>query len=173
MRRTGMAVTAGLMAVLTACGGGTGSSAGTAKTSTPPSASATTPSPTATQTAGTGTAAGASVSVASTSVGQVLVDARGMTLYVFDPDHQGPSTCYDACATAWPPLTVTAAPVAGQGVDASQLSVVARKDGRQQVTYHGWPLYLWQKDVAPGDVTGQAVKGVWWVLDPSGTPVRR
>jgi predicted lipoprotein with Yx(FWY)xxD motif len=96
-----------------------------------------------------------------------------MTLYLFDPDQQGASTCYDQCAQAWPPLTVTGDPVAGEGVDAALLGVTERTDGTRQVTYNEWPLYLWAKDAQAGDVTGQAVNDVWWVVDPAGEPVRQ
>jgi predicted lipoprotein with Yx(FWY)xxD motif len=112
------------------------------------------------------------VSLASTSLGEVLVDGQGMTLYMFDPDKQSVSTCYDQCAEAWPPLTVTGGPKAGEGVDQSLLGVVERTDGTEQVTYGKWPLYYWVKDAAPGDVTGQAVNNVWWVVDAAGQPVR-
>ncbi|NMR21688.1 hypothetical protein HIR71_15950 [Cellulomonas fimi] len=113
------------------------------------------------------------VDVASTSLGEVLVDAEGMTLYMFDPDAQGASTCYDDCAAAWPPLlTDDDDPDTGDGADDSKVGTVARDDGTSQVTYNGWPVYLWAQDTAPGDVTGQAVGGKWWVLDRDGEPPR-
>ncbi len=113
----------------------------------------------------------ATVAVASTSLGDVLVDANGMTLYVFDPDAQGPGTCVDACAASWPPL-VEDAPVAGDGVDAGLLGTATHPDGSEQVTYDGWPLYLWAGDGSPGDVTGQGVQDVWWVIAADGTVIR-
>lgn len=116
---------------------------------------------------GTGT-----VMVASTDLGDVLVDSAGMTLYMYDPDKQGDSTCYDQCATAWPPLTVDGAPTAGDGADDGKLGTVERTDGTTQVTYDGWPLYYWAQDSAPGDTTGQAVNNVWWVLGADGEPIR-
>lgn len=119
-----------------------------------------------------GDMAQATVMVASTDLGDILVDAEGMTLYMFDPDAQGESTCYDDCATAWPPLTVDAAPTAGEGADDSKLGTVERTDGTLQVTYNSWPLYYWAQDAAPGDTTGQAVNNVWWVLDADGEPIR-
>lgn len=112
------------------------------------------------------------VAVASTDLGDVLVDAEGMTLYMYDPDAQGASTCYDQCATAWPPLVTDGAPTAGDGADAAKLGTVERTDGTQQVTYNGWPLYYWAQDAAAGDTTGQAVNDVWWVLDSEGEPIR-
>lgn len=119
-------------------------------------------------------AEGATVALGSTDLGEVLVGPDGRTLYMFDPDAQGDSTCYDQCATAWPPLTLDdgAEPAAGEGVDAALLGTTERTDGTTQVTYDGWPLYYWAQDAAPGDATGQAVNDVWWVLDASGEPIR-
>lgn len=115
----------------------------------------------------------ATIALGSTDLGEVLVGPDGMTLYLYDPDAQGDSTCYDQCATAWPPLTLDdGGPVAGDGVDAALLGTTERTDGTTQVTYDGWPLYYWAQDAAPGDATGQAVNDVWWVLDASGEPIR-
>lgn len=120
------------------------------------------------------TAGEATVALGGTDLGEVLVGPDGRTLYMFDPDAQGDSTCYDQCATAWPPLTLDdgAEPAAGEGVDAALLGTTERTDGTTQVTYDGWPLYYWAQDAAPGDATGQAVNDVWWVLDASGEPIR-
>jgi len=117
-------------------------------------------------------AAEPTVTVADSPHGMILVDAKGLSLYMFDPDAQGASTCYDQCATAWPPLVVSADPVAGEGADQSLLGTVERRDGSMQVTYSDWPLYHWAQDEEAGDVTGQGVNGVWWVIAPDGQPVR-
>ncbi len=117
-------------------------------------------------------ASGASIAVGTTSLGDVLVDGAGMTLYMFDQDtNGGDSTCYDQCASAWPPLLTDGAPAAGAGADAAMLGTVARSDGTTQVTYGGWPLYYWAQDSAVGDVKGQAVNDVWWVLGADGQPI--
>jgi predicted lipoprotein with Yx(FWY)xxD motif len=107
----------------------------------------------------------------SGSLGSFLVDDKGMTLYLFTKDTPNTSVCYDKCATAWPPLLTTGAPVGGQGVDASKLGTTTRKDGTSQVTYNGWPLYYYVKDKAAGDVTGQDVGGVWYVVSAAGDKV--
>jgi predicted lipoprotein with Yx(FWY)xxD motif len=104
-------------------------------------------------------------------LGSFLVDAKGMTLYLFTKDTPNTSVCYDKCATAWPPLLTTGAAVGGDGVDASKFGATTRKDGSVQVTYNGWPLYYYQKDKAPGDVTGQDVGGVWYVVSAAGDKV--
>jgi len=104
-------------------------------------------------------------------LGSFLVDDKGMTLYLFTKDTPNTSNCYDKCATAWPPLLTTGAPAAGEGVDASKLGTTNRTDGTVQVTYNGWPLYYYEKDKAPGDVVGQDVGGVWYVVSAAGDKV--
>jgi predicted lipoprotein with Yx(FWY)xxD motif len=105
------------------------------------------------------------------TLGSLLVDDKGMTLYLFTKDTPNTTVCYDKCATAWPPLLTTGAPVAGEGVDASLLGTTTRTDGTVQVTYNGWPLYYYEKDKAPGDVVGQDVGGVWYVVSAAGDKV--
>jgi len=104
-------------------------------------------------------------------LGSFLVDDKGMTLYLFTKDMPNTTTCYDKCATAWPPLLTTGSPVAGEGVDASKFGTTNRTDGTVQVTYNGWPLYYYAKDKAPGDVVGQDVGGVWYVVSAAGDKV--
>ncbi len=105
------------------------------------------------------------------TLGSFLVDDKGMTLYLFTKDTPNTSVCYDKCATAWPPLLTTGDPVAGEGVDASKLGTTTRTDGSIQVTYNGWPLYYYEKDKAAGDVIGQDVGGVWYVVNAAGDKV--
>ena len=112
------------------------------------------------------------VGTATGSLGTFLVDGKGMTLYMYVPDTAGVSTCYDKCAVAWPPLLTTGAPTASGSADKSKLSTTARTDGATQVKYGDWPLYLWQKDKAPGDTTGQGVQNVWYVVGVDGQPIK-
>ncbi len=109
---------------------------------------------------------GSVVAVADSSLGSILVDGNGNTLYLFTPDDQGDSVCYDQCEAAWPPLVGEFA--AGSGIDATLLGTATRTDGTDQVTYNGWPLYYFANDTAPGDVNGQGVNDVWYVLSPEG-----
>ena len=102
-----------------------------------------------------GASKGALVALRQTSLGSVLVDARGRTLYLFDKDKRGKSACYGGCATYWPPLFSSAKPQAGKGVRASLLGLIRRADGRRQVTYAGHPLYLFVYDTKAGLTTGQ------------------
>ncbi|KKB85671.1 lipoprotein [Devosia limi DSM 17137] len=87
---------------------------------------------------------------------QVLTDANGMTLYIFDKDTAGVTNCYDKCAVNWPPLMADAA-AAPEG----DFSIVDRTDGTKMWAYKSMPLYFWKDDKAPGDVTGDGVGGVW------------
>ena len=90
------------------------------------------------------------VGIATTPLGKIVVDSRGRSLYLFEADHKGKSACYGACAKAWPPVLVVGNPKAGPGARAALLSVVKRKDGKEQVTYRGHPLYRFFKDTKRG-----------------------
>lgn len=105
--------------------------------------------------------------------GEMLVGPDEMTLYMFIPDGEAAdeSTCYGDCAAAWPPLTVDDEPVGGDSVTA-ELTTIERETGEMQVVANDWPLYYFAQDEGPGDATGQGVNDVWWVLDPSGTPIQ-
>lgn len=101
-----------------------------------------------------------------------LVDDQGWVLYLFTNDTQnsGTSACTDAaCMAEWPALVVTAVPTAGEGVDAALLGTITREDGTMQATYNGWPLYHFSGDTVPGDVNGQAMEGVWFLVSAAGT----
>lgn len=116
-------------------------------------------------------AAGTTLDVSDSDFGQILVDGDGMTLYMFEPDEGGKSTCEGDCLAAWPPVEGPAE--AGQGVDSSLLGTTKAPDGTTMATYNDWPLYYWAKDQQPGDVTGQAVNDVWWVIGPDGEPIEQ
>jgi predicted lipoprotein with Yx(FWY)xxD motif len=92
------------------------------------------------------------------AVDGVLTDAKGMSLYTFDPDpvNGGKSMCNGGCATNWPPLMAEAGAKA-----AGEFTVITRDDGKAQWAFKGKPLYLWVKDQKPGDKTGDGVNNVW------------
>jgi predicted lipoprotein with Yx(FWY)xxD motif len=116
----------------------------------------------------------ATLVTATAGFGTYLTDGSGRALYMWDADRGGTSTCYGDCAVAWPPLLVREAATAGPGVQASLIGTVARKDGSEQVSYGGWPLYYYAADTKPGDLSGQGDTGfgaVWWVVAPDGTPL--
>jgi len=105
-------------------------------------------------------------------LGSVLVDSKGMTVYEFTVDKGTKSECYGGCAAAWPPVTASGQPTAGQGAVAADLGTTKRKDGSLQVTYKGHPLYTFAADGAPGEANGNESEGTWFVLDEAGTAVK-
>lgn len=108
----------------------------------------------------------ARVEMTTGALGTFLTDENGRTLYVFLSDNNGPSVCYGGCATAWPPLLTNGMAVAGTGVQQGLLGITTRNDGTTQVTYNGWPLYYWFRDSAPGEMKGQWVNNLWFVIAP-------
>jgi predicted lipoprotein with Yx(FWY)xxD motif len=106
------------------------------------------------------------------TLGAFLADGAGRSLYLFTKDTKDTSNCYDKCAAAWPPLLTSDKPTVGDGVDAALVGTTQRKDGTTQVTYNGWPLYYYTPDQKPGDVTGQAVGKVWWVVSGEGWAIK-
>ena len=153
-------VVVGIALLAAACGGTTSTA-----TASPTASLAASPvaSPAAT---------GTKIAVATNAkLGQLLVDDKGMTVYLFVADTGTASTCYTSCASIWPPVLTNGAPQAGTGADASLLGTTTRTDGKIEVTYAGHPLYYFVQDKAAGDATGQGVNGfggLWWVLTPSG-----
>lgn len=103
-----------------------------------------------------------------------LVDDEGRALYLFTNDTQnsGVSACIDECLAEWPPLIVTTTPVAGEGVDATMLGTITRDDGTMQATYNGWPLYYFADDLAPGDISGQGMNDVWYLVSATGNAIQ-
>ena len=123
-----------------------------------------------------GAKAGAVVKTRKTSLGTILVDAKGRTLYLFEKDAHGKSACSGQCATFWPPLVTSGKPVAGAGAKASLLGTTRRSDGRLQVTYKRHPLYRFLQDKNAGQTKGEEVKAFgaeWYALSPSGAKVEK
>jgi predicted lipoprotein with Yx(FWY)xxD motif len=118
--------------------------------------------------------AGTTVTVRTSRYGRVLFDGQGRALYLFTADRSTRSTCYGACAKAWPPFLVKAKPVAGRGVSARLLGTTRRRGGTVQVTYAGHPLYYYEGD-GRGQIKCQNVSefgGLWLVVTPGGKAVR-
>ncbi|WP_046502567.1 COG4315 family predicted lipoprotein [Streptomyces odonnellii] len=109
-------------------------------------------------------------------LGDILVDDKGRTLYLFEADKTKQSTCKDACAKAWPPgLVLTGTPKAGTGgVRENLLSTITRSDGTKQVTYNNHPLYRFEGDKKPGETNGQGLTDFgakWYVVDTAGKAI--
>jgi predicted lipoprotein with Yx(FWY)xxD motif len=142
---------AGLVAALvtlTACGS---NSSGPAKTTSP------------------GTS-GSQVKLMNTSIGTVLANSAGRTIYWFAKDTPTTSNCTGPCASFWPPVKgpVTAAP--GTALP-NQLGTITRSDGTVQATYDGRPLYTYTGDSGAGQASGNgqnSAGGLWFAMTPSG-----
>ena len=155
-----VAALAALALVAAACAGNGASSSGAYGVGAPPSSSP---------------PAAAVVEAHGSRLGQLLVDGQGRTLYLFEADQPGMSSCNGACASAWPPYLSDATPHAGTGVTGSLLGTSARgDDGGTQVTYDGHPLYYYAGDSEPGDTAGQGLDqfgAKWYVLAPGGDKI--
>jgi predicted lipoprotein with Yx(FWY)xxD motif len=122
-------------------------------------------------------ASAASVQLKSTSLGKILVSSSGLTLYMWVKDKKGSNktACNAACQVVWPLYTVSGKPTAGPGVSKSKLGSF-KVGGKTEVTYNGYPLYLYKADSSPGMTTGQATTtfgGAWYVLNAAGTPITK
>lgn len=159
-----------LMAALAGCGGTPGTTTTPAPTASAPSPAATSAAPTSTSTTA---AAAVDLKTASSSAGEIVVDANGMSVYFFTKDvkDSGTSACTGACLTAWPPVLSTAATPSAEGVTGT-LGTITTPDGAKQLTLNGLPLYYFEKDKNPGDVLGQGVNDVWYLANPAGDMIR-
>lgn len=111
------------------------------------------------------------VQVGDTELGEVLTDASGMTLYLYASDEGTTSKVPDAVLDAWPPIEATGTPTAGEGLDAAKLTTATQANGQDWVAYNGHLLYRFTGDQAPGDVAGQGLGGVWFVLSSTGEKI--
>jgi predicted lipoprotein with Yx(FWY)xxD motif len=146
--------------VAAGCGGG-----GSSSTSSTPAYGAGGSAPTAGK---------VSVDLRRTSLGPVLVDASGRTLYLFEKDKGGKSTCNGACASVWPPVTAAGKVAAGPGTMAAKLGSAKQSDGTSVDTYAAHPLYTYVGDTKAGDVRGQGLDqfgAEWYALGASGHAV--
>jgi predicted lipoprotein with Yx(FWY)xxD motif len=110
-------------------------------------------------------------------LGTILVNSRGLTLYMFVPDKQKRVTCKGTCAVIWPPLKLKAGqkPTAGGAARKALLGSDPNPSGGRVVTYNRWPLYTYITDTKPGQAKGQALDlngGYWYVLSPAGKVIK-
>ena len=109
---------------------------------------------------------------------KIVVDGSGRTLYLFtyDTSAGGKPQCQNAdptCPKIWPALTSTGRPKTGKGINARLITIVKGAGGKPQVSYNHHPLYYFSGDRKPGDVNGQALANIWYVLSPQGTPIKK
>jgi predicted lipoprotein with Yx(FWY)xxD motif len=131
------------------------------------------------QTTPTTTAAAAkapAIKLADSRLGRILVDGDGLSLYMFVPDRPNVSNCEGQCLVAWPPVLLPAGKTLsdidlGDGLRRVSLGIAMRENGTRQITYNGWPLYYWFRDTKPGDVLGQWVNNIWFVINDTGVPI--
>jgi predicted lipoprotein with Yx(FWY)xxD motif len=118
----------------------------------------------------------AHVKLGRSSLGRHLVDGNGRSLYLFEKDRGGRSSCYGGCASLWPPLLSAPHVVRGAGVSAAKLGTVARRGGGRQVTYAGHPLYSYAGDTRRGQIKGEGLRSFgapWDIVAPSGKGIDR
>jgi predicted lipoprotein with Yx(FWY)xxD motif len=158
MKRSLPTVAIPVVALAVAALGGTSSAAGYSPASPAPSAAAST----------------AKVDLSTTKLGKVIATSGGRTLYMFGADKGHKSSCFGACATAWPPLTTGGKPKAGRGVLASKLGTISRGGGVKQVTYNGHPVYRFEGDARARQTNGEGINafgGIWHALSAKGKAV--
>lgn len=150
------------MAVLSACGGSDSKTPDPVVIPDP----YVTPDPVVTSATFPTQVATPNVSVINES-GSLIIAESGLSLYTFDNDSVGSSTCIgtpedtDTCAGKWPPL------LAGDGAVATDLmTIITRDTGDTQWAYKDKPLYQWFEDTAQGDISGDGVGGVWHLSRP-------
>ena len=131
--------------------------------------------PSTTPVANTAPSNGALLSTRSTSLGTVVVDDKGLTVYLFAVDSPGHSACTGSCLQYWPPVAAPSTlPASLPGITGT-LGVLDRPDGTKQLTLDGWPLYTYAGDSAPGSTAGEGRNlsgGLWWAVSPAGSAVK-
>jgi len=120
------------------------------------------------------TPAATTVDLGRSSLGPMLVTSRGRTLYLFEKDRNGRSSCTATCAIYWPPLLTTAKPHAGTAVRAGLLGTTRRPDGKLQVTYKRHPLYTFALDKRAGQTKGEGLDDFgaeWYAVSAAGSKI--
>lgn len=114
---------------------------------------------------------GVTIALADNSLGKILVDGEGRTLYLFTKDTATVPACVGDCLSNWPPLTDATAPTLGDGLGAENFGTFALADGSQQITFYGHQLYYFAADASPGDTNGQGIGSAWYVVDSEGNAI--
>lgn len=166
MRATGLlslAGSLGLVAALAACGSSGSSGSSASATSAPAAATG----------SSMAASSGVALRMAKTPLGTVVVDSKGRTIYQYDKDTQGTKTsaCVGSCVGLWPAVYVTGTPKVS-GVT-GKVGTISAAGGKKQLTLNGWPLYYYAGDSNSGQVNGQGVDGIWWVLTSSGNKIHK
>ena len=116
----------------------------------------------------------AKLQLRSGKLGRFIVDAKGLTLYLFEKDKHGKSACNGTCAKVWAPYLTSGKASVGSGLSGSKVGTTKRTDGTTQVTYNGHPLYHYNDDKKPGQTEGPGSKAFgaeWYVLNAKGNKI--
>jgi predicted lipoprotein with Yx(FWY)xxD motif len=118
----------------------------------------------------TPTAGGGLSTTKNATLGTVVTDGAGLTLYRYGKDKNIPPTsnCINACATTWPPADAVS-DTQVKGVDQNLVGSAQRPDGTKQLTIGGWPMYHYSGDKTAGEANGQKKGGVWYASAPDGS----
>jgi predicted lipoprotein with Yx(FWY)xxD motif len=167
------------LAGLTAALGAVGALAAAGALAAPLASAAAGPAHAATAASGPAHAATAAtrVSLHTSSLGMILVNGRGRTLYAFTKDSRNKDRCMttSGCTSTWPMLTSHGKPQAGAGVKGSMLSTITVAGGSHQVTYNGHPLYTYVGDSSAGEtdyVGANEFGGTWLAVNAAGKTVK-
>lgn len=118
-------------------------------------------------------ASGNDLSTATSSLGKIVVDGHGMTVYYYLKDDKGSGTsnCSGGCLALWPAVKASSSTPKVDGVT-GKVGTITRDDGTLQVTVDGMPVYTYAQDSGAGDVTGEGVGNVWYAVSPNGDMIK-
>jgi predicted lipoprotein with Yx(FWY)xxD motif len=124
----------------------------------------------------TSRSSGTVMAAKSKSFGMILVNSTGRTLYRYTVDSKGVNRCTGdpACGKFWPPMLIKSGvkPTVGTGATAALVGTIKAAHGMQQVTYAGFPLYMFSGDKASGQTKGQGFETKWYVVNGKGALVK-
>ncbi|OMP78090.1 hypothetical protein [[Flexibacter] sp. ATCC 35208] len=103
---------------------------------------------------------------ADATLGKVLTDSAGRTLYFYTKDAGDTSTCTGGCLAVWPVFYNANLSLTDTSLHTSDFATIVRRDGLKQTTYKGWPLYYYVKDTLPKLTLGEKIGNIWYVAKP-------
>ncbi|MFI8414248.1 hypothetical protein ACIGB6_17460 [Paeniglutamicibacter gangotriensis] len=161
------AILLGAAMLLSGCASGNDESPGASGTE------ATTSAPATSDPASSPAAATADLMTGDSSLGTIVVDGEGMSLYYFTKDTKDTTTsaCTGDCLVAWPIAVASGDTSTVEGVT-GEVGTIDSPEGEKHLTLNGMPLYYFAQDTKPGDVTGQGVNDVWYVVTPAGEMIK-
>jgi predicted lipoprotein with Yx(FWY)xxD motif len=158
-----------LILVLAACSAGASTTPAAATPTSAASSAAAAASASESAAPSAGAAVG-EIDAEDSSLGKILVDDQGMTIYFFSTDSENKSSCTGDCLANWPPVVADTTPEAGGDVTAT-LGTFMRDDGTSQLTVNGFPAYYFAGDSKAGDTNGQGLFIKWYVVGADGNAI--